>query len=92
MSTLNGIGVPAAKVNTLGDVLEEPLLKKAFTHAKDARSGTEVVLPPLAEVSEGGLSELSFPPRLGEHNEAIYGGVLGYDSRQLSSLKARGII
>jgi formyl-CoA transferase len=92
MSALNGIGVPVAKVNTLGDVLEEPLLKKAFTHAKDARSGTEVVLPPLAEVSEGGLSELSFPPRLGEHNEAIYGGVLGYDSRQLSSLKARGII
>jgi formyl-CoA transferase len=91
-ATLNGIGVPVAKVNSLGDVLEEPLLKKAFTHARDARSGAEVLLPPLAEVSDGGLAELSFPPRLGEHNETVYGGLLGYDRDRLSALKERGII
>ena len=92
MTALNSIGVPVAKVNSLGDVLEEPLLKKAFTHARDARSDTEVVLPPVAEVSGGGLAVLSFPPRLGEHNEAIYGEVLGMDGKRVAELKERGVI
>jgi formyl-CoA transferase len=89
---LTGIGVPVAKVNSLTEVLEEPLLKKALARAKDARSGTEVVLPPLAEVSDGGLAEMSFPPRLGEHNEAIYGGVLGLNHKQIQALRERGVI
>lgn len=92
MAAFNGVGVPVAKVNSLGDVLEEPLLKKAFARAKDARSGTEVVLPPLAEVSDGGLAEMPFPPRLGEHNEAIYGGVLGMRQEQIAELEKRGVI
>lgn len=90
--SLNSIGVPIAKVNTLPDVLEDPLLKEAFAHARDNRTGTELILPPLAEVSDSGLAELSFPPRLGEHNEAIYGGVLGYNTMKTSDLRSRGII
>lgn len=92
VNVLNGIGVPATKVNSLDEVLAEPLLKQAFARAKDPCSSTEIVLPPLAEVSDGGLTELSFPPRLGEHNEAIYGGVLAYDAQRLSSLRERGVI
>ncbi len=91
-TALNSIGVPIAKVNTLRDVLEDPLLREAFAHAHDERSGTEVILPPLAEVSDGGLAELSFPPRLGEHNEAIYSEVLGYGAAKVSDLQSRGII
>lgn len=92
MAALNGIGVPVAKVNTLSEVLEEPLLKKAFAHAHDVRSGTEVILPPMADVSDGGLAELPFPPRLGEHNQVVYGGALGYDAQTMAGLKSRGII
>ncbi len=91
-TALNSIGVPIAKVNTLGDVLEEPLLKAAFAHARDERSGTELILPPLAEVNNDGLTELTFPPRLGEHNEAIYGEVLGYNTMKMSDLRSRGVI
>lgn len=92
MAALNGIGVPVAKVNTLNDVLEEPLLKKWLARARDERSGTQVILPPLADVSGGGLAALSFPPRLGEHNEAIYSGALGMTSARIAELKERGII
>lgn len=92
MAALNGIGVPVAKVNALTDVLEEPLLKQAFARARDERSGTEVILPPLAEVDDGGLPTLAFPPRLGEHNEAVYGGALGYSAEKIADLKGRGII
>jgi formyl-CoA transferase len=92
MAALNGIGVPVAKVNTLNDVLEEPLLKKWLARARDERSGTQVILPPLADVSDGGFAEMLFPPRLGEHNEAIYSGALGMTSARIAELKERGII
>jgi crotonobetainyl-CoA:carnitine CoA-transferase CaiB-like acyl-CoA transferase len=35
---------------------------------------------------------LSFPPRVGEHNEEIYGGVLGYDRKRIRGLKEAGVI
>ncbi|MBI3243222.1 MAG: CoA transferase [Chloroflexi bacterium] len=91
-TALNSIGVPIAKVNTLRDVLEDPLLKKEFTNVRDERSGTEVILPPLAEAGVIRELPLRFPPRLGEHNEAIYGEALGFDSRKIASLKEHGII
>jgi crotonobetainyl-CoA:carnitine CoA-transferase CaiB-like acyl-CoA transferase len=36
--------------------------------------------------------ELSFPPRFGQHNQEIYGGVLGCSPHDLSQLKAKGLI
>ena len=92
IAALRGIGLPVSKVNQLKDVLAEPLLSNAWARVCDSRTGIEVILPPLAEVNDGGQGELSFPPRLGEHNEAIYGGVLAYDSRRLGSLKERAVI
>jgi formyl-CoA transferase len=35
---------------------------------------------------------LSFPPRFGEHNQAIYGGRLGLSGEEIASLKANGVI
>jgi crotonobetainyl-CoA:carnitine CoA-transferase CaiB-like acyl-CoA transferase len=90
--TLNRIGVPVAKVNRLCEVLEDPLLKNAFVHVQDERSHTEVILPPPAVVGAEETGALSFPPRLGEHNEAVYGALLGMNSRRLTELRERGII
>lgn len=93
-TALNGIGVPVAKVNTLTEVLAEPLLKEYFAHIHDGPSGTEVILPPPAEVgADSDLpARLSFPPRLGEHNVAIYGGELGLPGQRLIEMRERGII
>jgi crotonobetainyl-CoA:carnitine CoA-transferase CaiB-like acyl-CoA transferase len=49
-------------------------------------------LSPLADVSDGGFAEMPFPPRLGEHNEAIYSGALGMTRARIAELKERGII
>jgi formyl-CoA transferase len=35
---------------------------------------------------------LSFPPRFGEHNEEIYGRLLGYNTAQLKEFKEKNII
>jgi CoA:oxalate CoA-transferase len=32
------------------------------------------------------------PPALGEHNEAVYGGILGYSRERIEELQARGVI
>ncbi len=47
---------------------------------------------PVAEVHGGGMAALSFPLRLGEHNDMIYGEVLGYSHDQLADLRARCVI
>lgn len=89
------IGVPISKVNAIADVIEDPHVRGKLIRAVDPRTGQEVHLPP-APVDTGYLrstgSTLTFPPRLGEHNEAIYGEVLGYGPEQLADLKARGVI
>jgi len=36
--------------------------------------------------------QLSFPPRFGEHNKDIMGGVLGYSDEELEQFKERKII
>jgi crotonobetainyl-CoA:carnitine CoA-transferase CaiB-like acyl-CoA transferase len=32
------------------------------------------------------------PPSLGEHNRAVYGGILGYSQERIEALKAQGVI
>ena len=35
---------------------------------------------------------VSPPPRVGEHNLEVYGGLLGYSDHRLAGLKAKGVI
>lgn len=85
------IGVPVSRVNRMPDVCAEPLLVEHMVRAHDPHSGLEIAIPP-PPVIPGFLSQqgmtLGFPPRLGEHNEAIF-GALGYD---VAGLRAKGVI
>ncbi len=95
LSLMNGIGVAASKINTVGEVADDPLIKNKLLKAVDSKSGFQLTLapPPVStEYLEANGRKLSFPPRFGEHNEAILGGELGISSEELASLKADGII
>lgn len=83
------IGVPISRVNTMADVVADPLVAGELTRVTDPRSGLTVVLPapPVGETPA-----LSFPPRLGEHNETIYGQALGYLPAKVAELREQGII
>jgi len=86
--------IPISKVNTMEDVIEDPLIKDALITATDARSGLSVQLPPPVVTTDYLKStnlQLSFPPRFGEHNEEIY-GQLGYSDEDLKGFKEKGII
>ena len=89
------ITVPISTVSRIEDVIEDPLIKDKMITAKDPRTGTEVFLPPTPVTTPYLKScgmRLSFPPRVGEHNEEIYGGVLGYDRKRIRGLKEAGVI
>ena len=90
-------GIPAAKVLSPADALDEPVVNERQEIVNTRH-------PTLGEVA--GLKTVGMPirlrrnvpahgaasPTLGEHNEAVYGSWLGYDSGQLAAWKAAGVI
>ncbi|MDE3091281.1 MAG: CoA transferase, partial [Chloroflexota bacterium] len=85
------LGVPASRVNSIHDVIQDDLVRGKMVTAHDARTDTTVHLPaPVVETEF--LRErnrtMKFPPRLGEDNEKVF-GALGYD---IAELKEKGVI
>jgi crotonobetainyl-CoA:carnitine CoA-transferase CaiB-like acyl-CoA transferase len=92
---LRSITVPISTVNRIEDVIEDPYVKDKLITATDPRTGTEVFLPPTPVITpylESAGMKMSFPPRLGEHNQEIYGDALGYDEQRISELHEGGVI
>jgi len=95
LDMLRKANIPSTKINTLEDVCNDPLIADRLLMSKDPKTGVEIYLPPphrptpyLEEIGK----KLPFPPRLGEHNEEIYCGVLGLSKEKLEELKQRKII
>ena len=84
-------GVPVSRVYSVREVCQDTLLDGQFIRARDERSGVEICLPPPPVVPDylrkQGMT-MDFPPRLGEHNAQVYGG-LGLD---LAALEQEGTI
>ncbi len=89
------ITVPISKIQTVKEVIEDPLVKRRLLFAEDPVSGMRITLAPpphMTEFLERSDRRLSFPPRFGEHNGQIYGKRLGYSADELARLKENGII
>lgn len=87
--------IPIAKINTIEDVINDPLIQSWLLKTKDPLTGVEVTLAPPPYMTPHLLDtgkSLPFPPRLGEHNEEIYCGVLNLSKSELQILKEQGII
>jgi len=89
LESLRRAGVPVSRVSTLADVVADPLVAERLMQVTDPRSGLRIALPapPVGEPPA-----LSFPPRLGEHNEKIYGEALGLAPERLAELRRRQIV
>ncbi|HBE45563.1 MAG TPA: hypothetical protein DDW17_09035 [Deltaproteobacteria bacterium] len=94
LELLQSARVPCGIVNTVDKLINDPQVK-----ARDMIQ--HVTYPELGELSlpgfpfkmsltPGGIN--SRAPRVGEHNEEIYSGLLGFSKRKLSQLKSKGII
>ncbi|MFC1862775.1 CaiB/BaiF CoA transferase family protein [Thermodesulfobacteriota bacterium] len=91
----NSLTLPISKINKIPDVIADPLVQKRLLSAKDPKTGTDITLtvpPNMTAFLENSNRMLSFPPRFGEHNNEIYGKVLGYSDEDLEGLKERKVI
>ena len=88
LELLREAGVPVAAVAALADVVADPLVAPRLVRVRDPRSGLTVALP---SPPTGSPPALRFPPRLGEHNDAVY-GALGYSASALAELRRRGVV
>jgi formyl-CoA transferase len=88
LALLRDAGVPVAAVASLPEVVGDPLVAPGLVRVRDPRSGLTLALPPPPTASP---PPLRFPPRLGEHNEAVY-GALGYAPAQVADLRRRGVV
>ena len=91
----NSITVPISKIKNVNEVVEDPLVAKRILSSTDPKTGTKLTLAPPPNMTpflEEEDCKLSFPPRFGEQNQAIYGDVLGYDKDTLADFKEKGII
>jgi len=89
------ITVPVSKINTVREVISDPLVANKLLHAHDPVSGTRITLAPPPNMTPfltASQQQLSFPPRFGENNRQIYGEMLGYSDDELARLKEKGII
>jgi formyl-CoA transferase len=87
-------GVPAGQIYRAPDMIEDPHFqaREAIVSVDHPRFGSlrmQNVAPKLS-VTPGGVH--SPAPELGEHNEAIYRGLLGMDSERLERLRTSGVI
>lgn len=73
--------IPISRVNRLEDVFEDPYLGARLMEVWDPVTGMKMTLAPPATRATV-ADPIKFPPRLGEHNEMIY-GQLGYDVEEL---------
>ena len=87
--------IPAAKVQNVTEVCEDETVRDKLLSSMDPVSGTSVTHAPPPVMTRylketGG--KLSFPPRFGEHNQKIYGDLLGINNEKLDQLKTSGVI
>ncbi len=91
----NKATIAISKVNTIEEVVEDPLVKPNLIRSKDPKTAIEITIapPPISNPYLKSFNRmLSFPPRFGEHNEEIYSGLLGYSAAQLKEFKEKNII
>ncbi len=89
------ITVPISPIKGVEEVTGDPLVKKRLLSSKDAATGISLTLAPPPNMTpflEDCNRNLTFPPRFGEHNQAIYGDVLKYTPDTLARFSEKGII
>ena len=86
--------VPAGPINTIADIFDDPHFKaRGMLTSMMLDDLGEIVVPaPLPKLSKTPGEIRTLGPRLGEHNDEIYGGLLGISATALEKLKINRVI
>ena len=94
LARLGAEGVPGAPIRSVDRVLADPQVRQRGmvvetahpVHGKLPALGTPVKV-------DGAMGlETAPPPTLGEHTEAVLGGVLEYSAARIAELRAAGVV
>jgi crotonobetainyl-CoA:carnitine CoA-transferase CaiB-like acyl-CoA transferase len=86
--------IPAAPVLSIAEVVDDEHLRarQAFVGVAHDEAGELTLLRPWVRFSETPAEIRQAGPRIGEHNEEVYGELLGLTADQLSELAREGVI
>ena len=82
--------IPNAMVNTIREVQEIAALRDKMTRTT-LPDGTPVRMPPPAVDIEGAATDYPFPPRHGEHTDALLTEI-GYSEAEIAGLRGLGVV
>jgi crotonobetainyl-CoA:carnitine CoA-transferase CaiB-like acyl-CoA transferase len=87
-------GVPAAPIQRVDQVLDDPqvLLREMVVELEHPKLGTVKTLGTPIKPAGAPPFRPASPPALGEHTDAVLGGLLGYPAARLAELRQQKII
>jgi len=87
-------GVPVGKIYRAPEMLEDPhfAARQSIVRVPHPQWGEIAMQNAAPKLSETPGRVVSAGPELGQHNEEVYGELLGLSSRQIADLAQRGII
>jgi succinyl-CoA--D-citramalate CoA-transferase len=94
LNILDEAGVPAGKIYTAKEMLEDPHFRErediVWTHAPGIGNLPMQNVFPKLSGTPGAVRWTG--PELGQHNAEVYGGLLGLSESELRALKDRGVV
>lgn len=96
IDTLNAAGVIAGPINTVAEVVDDPQFRARgmLVEHHDQASGRTVLGPGIVPVLSESPGEVrnAGPARPGEHNDEVYGQLLGLSAAQIAELTDQGVL
>jgi crotonobetainyl-CoA:carnitine CoA-transferase CaiB-like acyl-CoA transferase len=94
LGRLQAEGVPAAPIQRVDEVLRDPqvLLREMVVGLEHPGLGTVKTLGTPIKPAGAPPFRPAPPPRLGEHTDAVLGGLLGYPAARIAALRRSGVI
>jgi crotonobetainyl-CoA:carnitine CoA-transferase CaiB-like acyl-CoA transferase len=88
------ITVPVSKINSISELISEPSVQRRLLSTRDPKTKMSVTLTPpphMTSFLKSNNLQMTFPPRLGEHNNEVY-GQLGFSDQRIRQLREDGVI
>ena len=95
LARLNEADIPSSKAYTAADCAADPqyIARGMVRRVEDGWFGTEVLHPGIVpHVPEAPGTVRWTGPRIGAHNDEVYGGLLGLPEAEIAALRAEGVI
>jgi crotonobetainyl-CoA:carnitine CoA-transferase CaiB-like acyl-CoA transferase len=95
LAAMDGAGVPAGRIYTARDIAQDPhyAARGMIVEQHQPSLGEAVPMPGVVPKLSATPGTLHAPaPALGEHNAAVYGGLLGLAPAEIAHLAAEGVI